>query len=110
MSHLRIVGNEPPKPRRRKGRRFSAELIAGDEQKRAQQALRNLRDAFGTWPCLAAAMNVSTNSIRIALSRNRVTPAMLYAASKASGLSISELLGGPVAADRCRACGRVRAA
>lgn len=35
---------------------------------------------------------------------------MIVRATKASGLTLADLLGGPVAADRCRACGAVRRA
>ncbi len=108
--HLRVVGAEPPKPRRRKGARtpYTNDLLSEEEQKRAIQALRNLRDAFGTWPCLAEAMRVPVNALHLALRRGNISPAMLFAASKASGLSIAEMLGGPAPAERCRACGQVK--
>lgn len=77
---------------------------------RARQALHNLRDAFGTWPCLAEAMGIPHNAIQLAMRRGRVTVAMLYAASKASGLTIDDLLSAPVPADRCRACGQIKRA
>lgn len=108
---LRLVGApEPPQKRRAARRPYTVDLLIGDEQTKAQQALKNLHDAFGSWPCLAKAMNVPVDAIMLALRHKRVTPAMLFAASKASGLSIAELLGGPVPADRCRACGQLRRA
>lgn len=108
--HLKIVRDEPPKaPTKRPARRpYSADLITGDEQTKAKQALRNLHDAFGTWGALASAMRVPKSAIDLAMRLNRVTPAMMYAASKASGLSIAELLGAPIAAERCRACGQIK--
>jgi hypothetical protein len=109
VSHLKIVGT-PELPRKRRPPRspYTNDLLSADEQRRAIQALRNLRDAFGTWPCLAEAMNVPVNAIMLAMRRRNITPAMLLAASKASGLSIGELLGAPVPADRCRVCGMLK--
>lgn len=108
--HLRIVGAEPPKPRRRKGARapYTNDLLSEEEHKRAIQALRNLRLSFGTWGCLAEAMRVPVDAIHLATRRGRVSAAMMFAASKASGLSIADLLGGPAPAERCRACGQVK--
>lgn len=108
MSHLRLVGNEPPKRSKRKGERFSVGLLSDDEQKRAVQALRNLRDAFGTWACMADAMGVREGAIHHAINRKRISIAMLYAASRASGLTIDDLLSVPVPAGMCKACGQVK--
>ena len=108
---LRLVKPDEPKPpRRRRGRGHSYEedLLTPDEHKRAMQGFRNLRDAFGTWSCLADAMRVPKNALAIMMRRGTASVAMLYAASKASGLAIEELLGAPVPTDRCRACGQVK--
>lgn len=107
MSHLRLVGNEPPKPRRRKGDRVVRDLFSPDEHKRGAQALRNLKDAFGSWPCLADAMNVDVNTLHAANRKKHISATLLYAASKASGLSIEDLLANPAPANRCKVCGRV---
>lgn len=109
MSHLRIVGSEPPKPpRRRKGVRFSPRLLSDDEQKRAMQALRNLKAGFGTWSCMAAAMGIAKSSILVALRKKHVSVPLLYLAAKAAGRTIEDLLGGPVSADRCKVCGQMK--
>lgn len=108
MSHLRIVGSEPRKPPRRKGQSYLRGLLTPDEQTRAAQAMRNLRDAFGSYACLADATGIFTNTLVRAVQRKRVTPAMLFAASRASGLTIDDLLSAPVPTDRCRACGQVK--
>lgn len=107
MSHLRIVGSEPQKPKRRKGDLVVLGLFSPDEHKRGIQALRNLKDAFGSWPCLANAMGVSANTLHGANRKKRITAVLLYAASKASGLSIADLLSDPAPANRCKFCGRV---
>lgn len=108
MSHLRIVGNEPPKRPKRKGERFSVGLLSDDEQKRAVQALRNLRDAFGSWACIADAMRAPANSVRQAVRKGHISIALLFAASRASGLTIDDLLSVPVPAGMCKACGQVK--
>lgn len=108
MSHLRIVGNEPPKRQMPKGKPFTVMLLSDDEQKRAVQALRNLRDAFGSWACMADAMGVAESTIHHAIDRKRISVAMLFAASRASGLTIDDLLSVPVPAGMCKACGQVK--
>jgi hypothetical protein len=40
--------------------------------------------------------------------RNRVSGDLVVRAMRASGLTLAELLGGPVPADRCRACGQIK--
>ena len=109
MSHLRIVGNERPKPKKRKGQRFSDNLLTPEEQSRAAQALKNLRCAFGTWGCLADASGVSRGMlISVANGYYPLTVALLFAVGRASGLTIDDLLSAPVPTDRCRACGQVK--
>lgn len=108
---LRLVGNEPPKPPRKRRKYERTRLLTSDEEKRFRAALTNLKGAFGSWPCLAQAMGVQVTALYdAAAGRNSVSGCLIVRASKASGLSVGELLGGPVTADRCRACGRVRAA
>lgn len=108
MSHLRIVGNEPPKPPRRKGQSYLRTLLTPEERTRAAQAMRNLRDAFGSYACMADAMGVFPNTLVSAVRRKEVTVAMLFAASRASGLTIDDLLSVPVPAGMCKACGQVK--
>lgn len=108
MSHLRIVGSERPKPKRRKGERFDRSLLSADEHKRAAQALRNIKEAFGSWACLADASGVDLTTIHRAVHDKKVTVPLLFAVSRASGLAIDDLLSAPVPTDRCRACGQVK--
>ncbi len=107
---LRLVGSEPPKPPRKRGRRRPP-LLSPEEESRFRAAMKNLQGAFGSWPCLAAAMGSRTESISNMMGGSiHVSGDMIVRAMKASGLTLADLLGGPVAADRCRACGAVRRA
>lgn len=106
VSHLRIVKPEGPKAARR-GERSA--LFTPDEERRFRQAMRNLSGAFGSWGALAAAMRVRTSAIsHMMAGRSAVSGDMIVRAMRASGLSLSELLGNPVPADRCRACGQIK--
>lgn len=108
---LRLVHPSQPKPLRGRRVRHEGRVLSGEEQRRAVQALKNLRDAFGSPGCLAQAMAVSDRTLYGAIKGQRpVSAALLVRAMRASGLSLAELLGKPVPADRCRACGKVRAA
>ena len=110
---LRLVRDEPPKPpMRRKKWQPPPPVLTPEEETRFRAAMRNLQGAFGSWPCLAKAMGVKPKSVTSMMrGRCHVSGEMIVRAMKASGIrSLDELLGGPVAADRCRACGRVRAA
>lgn len=108
---LRLVRDEAikPRPSRRKWERTP--LLKPEEAQRFRAAMRGLQGAFGSWPCLADAMGTNTDTIKDMMrGKTGVSGEMIVRASKASGLSFAELIGGPIAADRCRACGRVRAA
>ena len=106
---LHLVRDEPPKPKRRKGER--ARLLSPDEERRFRAAMRGLHDAFGSWPCLAKAMLIGKDAIGQLMSgRRNVSGDMIVRAMRASGLSYADLMGGLVPADRCRACGKARAA
>ncbi|MGK3966014.1 transcriptional regulator [Sorangium sp. So ce118] len=77
------------------------------QRKRLRAALRNLRAAYGTWGCLAETMGMSAGSLRrITSGLDNGSPATAQRAAKAAGLTVEQLLGGLVAADRCPACGR----
>jgi len=112
VSHLRIVKPEGPKPPRRKGGpRHETTVLTPEEQRKVRQAIRNLRDAFGTWACLADAMGMPVKSLGHAMSaRLGLSPAVVLRAMRASGLTLDELLGGPAPAERCRACGQIKRA
>jgi hypothetical protein len=61
---LRLVKPEGTKPPRKKGGpRHEAIVLSPDEQRKARQAIRNLKDAFGSWACLADAMGMPVKSL-----------------------------------------------
>lgn len=111
---LRLVRDEPPKaPRRgrRPGKCSRPPILSTDEEKRFRAAMRGLHDAFGSWPCLASAMDTGTYTIsHMMRGKTHVSGALIVKAMRASGLTFAELIGKPIAANRCRACGKVRAA
>jgi hypothetical protein len=81
------------------------------EERRFRQAMRNLRDAFGTWGALAAAMGANEGTIdAMQQGRSRVSGELIIRAMRASGLTLGELLGDPALAGRCRACGQIKRA
>jgi hypothetical protein len=105
---LRLVGKDPPK-KPKGGPRHESIVLTPDEQRKARQAIRNLKARFGTWACLADAMGMRTKSLINAVSgRYGLSPAVLLRAMRASGLGFDDLLGAPALAERCRACGAVR--
>jgi hypothetical protein len=110
MSHLKLVGQDPPKPARRKGMpRHEASVLTPEEERKARQAIRNLKDHFGTWACLAEAMGMPVKSLLRAVSgRYALSPAVLLRAMRASGLTMADMLGDPALAGRCRACGQIK--
>jgi hypothetical protein len=104
---LRLVGKDPPK-RQKGGPRHETIVLSPDEQRKARQALRNLKDHFGTWACLADAMGMPEKSLlKAASGRYTLSPAVLLRAMRASGLGLDDLLGAPTIAGRCRACGHI---
>lgn len=108
---LRLVGSEPPKAtsKRRKGERTP--VLSEDEEKRFRAAMRGLRDAFGTWGALSAAMGADSGAVYTMMSgKHRVSGDMIVRAMRASGLTLNDLLGAPTLAGRCRACGAVKVA
>ena len=110
MSHLKLVGQDPPKPARRKGMpRHEASVLTPEEERKARQAIRNPKDHFGTWACLAEAMGMPVKSLLRAVSgRYALSPAVLLRAMRASGLTLDDMLGNPAIAGRCRACGQIK--
>lgn len=104
---LRLVKPAEPKLARRKGERRV--LLTPIEERQFRQAMRNLRDAFGSWGALAEAMEAYKGTvINMVRGAQGVSGDMVVRAMRASGLSLAELLGGPVPADRCRACGQIK--
>ncbi|HZF48698.1 MAG TPA: hypothetical protein VE093_08620 [Polyangiaceae bacterium] len=86
MSHLRIVGQDPPKPARRKGMpRHEGSVLTPEEERRARQAIRNIKDRCGTWACLADMMGMPVKSLLRAVSgRHALSPAVLLRAMRAA--------------------------
>lgn len=108
---LRLVKPEGPKAPKRRKWQAPPPILTVEEETRFRAAMRNLQGAFGSWPCLAAAMGTNPNCInQMMRGRHHVSGDMIVRAMKASGLSYAELTGAPIAADRCRACGKVRTA
>lgn len=104
---LKLERDEPTKPKRRKGERKP--VLSPEEERQFLQSLRNIRDAFGSSGALCKAMDAGPNAVNYVLSgRGRVSGAMIVRVMRASGLTLAELLGGPVPADRCRACGQIK--
>jgi hypothetical protein len=104
---LKLVRDEPTKPARRKGERKP--VLTPDEERQFRQSLRNVRDAFGSPGALVAAMDTGKNTVsQVLRGCVRVSGAMIVRVMRASGLTLAELLGGPVPADRCRACGQIK--
>jgi hypothetical protein len=109
VSHLKLVKEKLPKPTKGARRRHEGSVFTDDEQRRARQALRNLHDAFGTWSCLADAMGMPKESLmNAARGVYALSAAIVLRAMRASGLTLEEFLGGPIPADRCRACGQIK--
>jgi hypothetical protein len=81
------------------------------EAMRLRVALRHMRGLFGTWGCLAAAMGVpKTTLTNFVYGATRSTHGLALKAARAAGVPLERLLGRPVAADRCHACGARRGA
>ncbi|WP_437833820.1 transcriptional regulator [Sorangium sp. So ce1153] len=77
------------------------------QRKRLRAALRNLRKAYGSWSCLAEVMGMAVDSLKgIAYGRDSGSPGTAQRAAKAAGVTVEQLLGGLVVADRCPSCGR----
>ena len=110
---LHLVKPEGPKPARPKGApRHEASVLTPEEERKARQAIRNLKNAFGTWACLAKAMGMPEKSLITAVQGERygLSPAVLLRAMRASGLTLDDMLGNPALAGRCRSCGALRRA
>ncbi|WP_438020678.1 transcriptional regulator [Sorangium sp. So ce315] len=94
-------------PARRRRRSIPCLSLTPTQRKRLRAALRNLRAAYGSWSCLAEVMGMSVVAVEaIANGRENGSPATAQRAAKAAGLTVEQLLGGLVAADRCPTCGR----
>ncbi len=110
---LRLVHPAPPKPpeapRTRGGRRrpFDSDLFTPEEDARLRAALKNARGLFGSGPCLADAMRVPYETVKVALKgRARVSGALAICLARALGVPLESLYRAPTDARRCAMCGR----
>lgn len=105
---LRLVRNEPQKPRRKGTHAGSA--LSPEQQSRVKAALRSLRTAYGGWGPLAQAMGLVENSAcHLVMPGHVITGDMLIRTCKAGGLSVDALLNERVSdASRCPSCGARR--
>jgi len=105
---LRLVRNDPPKPRR-KGTHAGSALTA-EQQSRVKAALRRLRSLYGGWGPLSEALGIVKHSANHLVSpRHVISGDTLIRVCKAGGLSVDALLNERVTdAGRCRACGAKR--
>ena len=103
---LRLVhpAREGQSTRPPKGSRATVTLTA-EETRHARVALRNLSRAYGSWGCLAAAMEVPVHSLKNAM-RRPIGPGLAMRTARAAGMSVEAILTGQInAAGRCTACG-----
>jgi hypothetical protein len=68
---LRLVRDEPPKPKRRRSERASSPLSA-PQQAKVKAALRSLRVAYGGWGPLSEALGLPPDSAVHLVSPRRV--------------------------------------
>jgi len=108
---LRLVKEEPPKSKRRKGAKPPLALTA-EQQAKVRAALKNLCHAYGGWEVLAGIFEMSGHVLcTIASGKRPVTGEVLIRACRAGGLSVDAMLGEPLSdTGRCRACGAMRRA
>ena len=95
-----------------KGRRSPALSLTDVEAMRLRAALRGLKGSFGTWPKLAEAMGLKTDTLRhIACGRNHPSPGVVLLAARVARSTVERILeAGPVSADRCPHCGASKGA
>jgi hypothetical protein len=82
--------------------------LTEDERRHLQAALKNLRAAFGTWSCLAAAMGVNLTTLQNgAFKRGKGSALLAWRAAQASGIPVEQILTGKlVEAGACPLCRR----
>jgi hypothetical protein len=104
--HLRLVRDEPPKPRK-KWRR--SPTLSHEEQARIRAVLKHARALFGTWACLADAMRSTTERVERAARGTTVSADVAFRLSRALGKPLEALLRAPSDASTCPHCGAKRA-
>lgn len=94
-------GQDPP-ARRRRGPSPALSLTI-DESRHLRAAIVNAARAYGSHPCLAAAMGIPVSTL---YNRKRHSAALALRLAAAAGISVEAVLGGKLsAAGRCAACG-----
>jgi len=106
---LRLVRDEPPKPRRR-GTRLPS-IVTREAQDRARAALRSLHLGHGAWSVVRQLTGLGEKKLsRIATGKIRVSAEALLRIAAAGGLSVDALLQQKLTdTGRCASCGARRA-
>lgn len=83
-------------------------VLTEEERRHLQAALRNLKAAFGSWACLAAAMHVNLATLmQGAFTRGKGSALLAWRAAQASGIPVEVLLTGKLTeAGECPLCHR----
>lgn len=108
---LRLVHPPPggnatdPPAARRKGHPSAALSLTADESRALRVTIRNVGRAYGSLPCLAAAIGVPVGTLYHA-GRRRSSAALALLVARAAGMSVEAVIGGKLsAAGRCESCG-----
>lgn len=106
LVHPAPSGQATDPPARRRGSRSPALCLTSDERRHLRASLQNLRRAYGTWACLAMAMDVPMQTLTAAGQRGKGSAMLAIRAAKAGGMSVEAVLGGTLnPAGRCTSCG-----
>jgi hypothetical protein len=107
---LRLVpppgtGQEARRPRRRTHLPLP---LTDTERAQFRTVLRNLRAAYGTWECLAAATDVSANVLcSVATGKMPASGNLILIVARVAGMTVERVLCGKLdVAGRCPTCGR----
>lgn len=105
LVHPADAGKEPVHPK--KGVRSAALRLSDVEAMRLRAALKNLKALHGTWPKLAAAMEVKPDLLHAIIGgRLHPSPAVALATARAAGATVDALLAAPGSV--CPHCGAKR--
>jgi hypothetical protein len=95
VTHLRLVGVDPPAPRRR-GVRSSAFSLTPDEVTHLRAAIRNLARSYPSRAAMARALGV--NPLALGRSRRRLSQGLAVALWRLTGTPLDVLLRPQLAA------------
>ncbi|MRG90493.1 transcriptional regulator [Polyangium spumosum] len=99
-------GQDGGRPSRRRPKKNPKLSLSSAERARLRAAIRNLRRAFGSYPCFAAATGLSLSTVEKAGSTGRVSLGFVLAVARSVGSTVERLIGPPVVADACPLCGK----